>query len=91
MRWCRGAQGWDAGDSRRLLAAATNSQGAERTHRCGQTWRFQCERMAFGECESGQGAQTEVAILALCTRVQTGRTPWSARNQCSVWKRWLRG
>lgn len=29
MRWCRGAQGWDAGDGRRFLAAATNSQGAE--------------------------------------------------------------
>lgn len=43
MRWCRGAQGWDAGNGRQLLTAATNLQGAERTHRCGQTWRFQCE------------------------------------------------
>lgn len=41
--------------------------------------------------KSGQAAQTEVAIPALCTPAQTGWTPWSARNQSSVWKRWLRG
>lgn len=70
MRWCRGAQGWDVGDGRWLLAAATNLQGAERTHRCGQTWSFQCEHRRRWPSQDGHPGLR--AISAQCGNAGSG-------------------